>query len=277
MKEHTPAIPRYLSMIAVAGMALLIGGPAAAQAELKIGGTGNALGTMRLLGDAYGKQNPAVKVTVLPSLGSSGALKALPKSAIDIGLVSRTLTDEERAAGLMASEYARSPLVFAVSTKSKVGAITLEQVADIYMGKLAAWPDGSQVRPVLRQSGDDNTRQVKKISPAMEKALSAAELRPGMPFATTDQEAADKTESIPGALGVTTLSLINSESRGMRALTLNGVEPTAGNAASGKYPLAKSFFVVTRTDQSADVKRFLAFLHSPAGRGILVRAGHWIP
>jgi phosphate transport system substrate-binding protein len=256
---------------------MLFAGEATAAEEIKIGGTGNALGTMRLLGDAFRKQNPDMQVTVLPSLGTSGAVKAIPKGALDIGLSSRPLTEEERKSGAIAVEYARSPMVFAVSAKTRVRALTLDQLADIYSGRMANWPDGSQIRPVLRQAGDDTTEMIRHMSPALDKALSAAEQRPGMPFATTDQEAADKTESIPGALGVMTLSLINSENRQFRALTLNGVEPTVGNAASGKYPHAKGFFLITRPDPSAAVKRFIAFMQSPAGREILIHSGNWIP
>lgn len=279
MRKQTAAVfycARLLAF-AIASTATLFAGEATGAEEIKIGGTGNALGAMRLLGDAFGKQNPDMQVTVLPSLGTSGAVKAIPKGALDIGLTARPLTDEERKLGTISLEYARSPLVFAVSTKTRVRALTLDHIADIYSGKMVNWPDGSQIRPVLRQVGDDTTQQIRRMSPALDKAMSAAEQRPGMPFATTDQEAADKTESVPGALGVSTLSLINSENRPLRALTLDGVEPTVSNAASGKYPHAKRFFLITRPDPSAAVKRFIAFMQSPAGREILTRAGNWIP
>jgi phosphate transport system substrate-binding protein len=265
-----------LLAFAVVSMAMLSSGVADAE-MIKIGGTGNALGTMRMLSDAFGKQNPDMKVTVLPSMGSSGAIKAVPKGALDIGLSSRLLTEEEGKLGAIAVEYARTALVFAVSTKTQVKALTLGQIADIYSGKMATWSDGSQIRLVLRQAGDDNTRQLRNMSPAIDKALTVVEKRTGLPFATTDQEAADKTESIPGALGVTTLSLINSENRPLRALTLDGVEPTVGNVASGKYPYVKQYFLITRSDQSVSVKHFIAFMQSPAGRKILNRAGNSTP
>lgn len=263
--------------VAIAGTAVAISGTAAAAAEIKIGGTGNALGAMRLLGSAFAKQNPDTPVFVLPSLGTSGAIKAVPKGAIDIGVSSRPLSDDEAKIGAVAVEYARSPLVFAVSVRSKATSLTLDQVADIYNGKLVNWPDGTQIRPILRQAGDDNTRQIRQISAALDKALSVAEQRPGMPFATNDQETAEKVESIPGALGVTTLCLIKSEDRTLRALALDGVEPTAANAAAGKYPHVKRLYYITKSEPSAEVKRFIAFMNSPAGREILTRTGHWIP
>jgi phosphate transport system substrate-binding protein len=279
MKQTTTNAPRRGRRLAcaIAAAAVLCTGPAAAAEELRIGGTGNALGAMQLLATAYALRNPGTRVVVLPSIGTSGAIKAVAKDALAIGLSSRALTDEESALGAIAVEYARTPLVFAVASTSSAMALTLGQIADIYNGKLANWPDGTQIRPVLRQAGDDNTRQIRQISAAMDLALTAAEQRPGMPFATNDQETADKLQSIPGAFGATALGLILSEGRPLRALKLDGVEPTASNGASGKYPYAKRFFYITRPDPSATAKAFIAFIESPAGRDILVHAGHWIP
>jgi phosphate transport system substrate-binding protein len=244
--------------------------------EIKIGGTGNALGTARMLGEAFSKKYPSTKVMVLSSLGSSGAIKAVPKAAIDIGLTSRALTDDETA-GALATEYARAPTVLAVSTKSKVTAISREQIADIYTGKLVNWPDGTPVRPVLRQPGDDNTKQIKSLSPAIEQALNVAEQRPGLAFAVTDQEAADKIENIPGAIGVTTVALILSEGRRLRPLKLDGVEPTTKAASSGSYPIIKRFFFITQPVPSPAVQQFIAFVKSPDGNRILTQTGHWTP
>lgn len=266
---------RWILLLLALGI-LLAGGAATAQ-ELKIGGTGNALGSMRLMAEAFVKKNPDIKVTVLPSIGSSGAFKAVPKGALDIGLVARSLSDEERKMGMVAVEYARSPLVFVVGANSKTKGITLEQVADIFSGRMANWPEGGQVRPVMRQAGNDETGLLKKMSPALEKAVTDAEQRPGLPFATTDQESADKVESIPGAFGISTLSLMISEKRTLRALALDGVEPTAVNGASGKYPLLKRFFYITQASPSPAVKRFLEFSQSAQGREVLARAGNWIP
>lgn len=268
---------RAMGLLFASIAACLLGATSALAAELKIGGTGNALGTMRLLGEAYGKKHPEVKVSVLNSIGSSGALLAVPKGAIDIGLISRPPTEEERARGLIATEYARTPTVFAVSVKTKVSAITRTQIADIYAGRLIQWPDGMTIRPVLRQPGDDNTRQIRALSPEIEQSLALADKRPGLAFAVIDQEAADKIEGIPGAIGVTTLALILSEGRQLRALALDGVAPTARNGMNGSYPIVKQFYMITRPVPSEAVLQFMAFIQSPAGREILTKTGHWVP
>ena len=245
--------------------------------ELRIGGTGNALGTMRLLGDAYAKSRPDTKVTVLPSIGTSGAIKAAAKAGIEIGLSSRQLTAEESGTGLISVEYASSPTVFAVHVNNKTTTISRQQIADVYAGKMTAWSDGTTIRPILRQPGDDNTRQIKELSPEIEKSLAIAEQRQGMAFAVTDQEAADKIESIQGGIGVTTVALILSEKRNLRALAIDNVEPTPQNAVSKRYPILKRFYMILPKDVPPSTQDFVAFVKSPAGKKILEQNGHAIP
>ncbi|EXI68087.1 MAG: Phosphate-binding protein PstS 2 precursor [Candidatus Accumulibacter adjunctus] len=268
---------RLRGVVFVASMAVLCLPLATDAAEIRIAGTGNALGTMRLLGAAFAKLHPEPQVVVLDSIGTSGAIRALPKGSIEIGLSSRPLTEEEARSGLSSVEYARSPTVFAVQNRNQVASITLAQIADIYSGKLASWPDGTKVRPVMRQPGDDNTRQIKRLSAEIEQALAVAEKREGLTYAATDQEAADRMESVQGSIGVTTVALIRSENRKLRPLAIDGIEPTPENARSGRYPLMKSFYFVLPKEPTPTTQKFLGFVHSPQGRKILEQNGHIIP
>lgn len=245
--------------------------------EIRIGGTGNALGTMRLLGSAYAKLHPDSRPIILDSIGTSGAIKAVPTGAIEIGLSSRPLKDEEAARGMVTVEYARSPTVFAVQAKSSAKSITLAEIADIYTGRMTSWPDGSRIRPIMRQPGDDNTRQVKSLSKDIENALADAEKREGLSYASNDQEAADKMETIQGSIGVTTIALIRSEKRSLRPLAINGIEPSMENMRSGRYPLVKQFNFVLPKAPSPAVRNFVDFVKSPQGRKILEQNGNITP
>jgi len=257
---------------------VLLGASAFAE-EIIIGGTGNALGTMRLMGESFSAKYPAMTVKVLSSIGTSGGIKAVIKGAIDIGLTSRPLSAEEMAAGAVTNEYARTATVLAVPSASKATMITRAQLADVFNGKLTEWPDGTRIRPVLRQPGDDNTKQLARVSPEMERAVIAADKREGLAFAVNDQEAADKIESIPGAIGTSTLALIKSEGRAMRALKVDGVEPSEQTAVSGTYPapLVKHFYFATQKTRSAKVQQFIAYVNSPAGLEVLKENGQWRP
>jgi phosphate transport system substrate-binding protein len=263
-----------ISFIGVAFLGVFFCSPAWS-ADIKIGGTGNALGTMRLLAAAYQKITPETNIVVLPSIGSSGAVKAVPRGKIDIGLSSRPLKDKESASGAIAVEYARSPTVLAVSNNQDDDTITIDQLVDIYSGKLTKWPNGLLIRPIIRQANDDNTKQLKQLSPALEKAINIAENRSGILFASTDQETVDKIERTPGSLGVTSLALILSEKRSIHAMKLNGVEPTPEACIFGSYPIIKHFYFILPKEISDDVTAFLDFVKSPAGKSILEENGNY--
>jgi phosphate transport system substrate-binding protein len=266
---------KRLGAIVFASMLATCGAAEAAE-SVRIGGTGAALGTMQLLAEQFSKSNPDVKITTVANLGSAGSIKAVASGAIDLALASRPLSESENKLGVAQQEYARTPFVFAVSAKSEVRAITRKELADIYSGRMTAWPDGGTIRLVLRPASDIDTAIVKGISPGIRHGVSAAEKRPGVHISVTDQDAAGDLERIPGAIGPSTLALIVSERRALRALALDGVEPTPANAAAKTYPLYKQLFFVTGARRPAAAERFIAYVRSPAGRKMLADNGHWI-
>ncbi len=259
-------------------LALLQGtcGPAAA-GGLTVGGTGTALGSMRLLAAEFNARNPDAPVTIVPSLGSSGGIRAVLGGAIGLAVTSRPLNDGERRQGAAETEYARTPFVFAVAADSRVAAITAGELADIYSGKKAVWADGTPVRIVLRPENDVDTELVMNLSPDIRRGVLAAHARSGVRLAVNDQDAANDIERISGAIGPTTLALIASEKRPLRALTFDGREPTAANGASGSYPYFKRLYLVTGVRRTASAERFIAFVQSPEGRRILAGNGQWSP
>jgi len=148
----------------------------------------------------------------------------------------------------------------------------LEGVAEIYGGK-RDWVDGKRIRLVLRSPGDTDIPVLRRMSPAMNTAVDIALRREGMIVATTDDDAADAIESVPGAFGGTTLSLVLSEKRPLRVLALDGIVPSLRTMADRSYPYSKTFFMVTKNDPPAAVRRFIDFVRSPAGSAILSKNG----
>ena len=64
---------------------------------LVVGGTGTDLGTFRLLVDAFEEKHPHVEIIILPSMGSSGGIKALKHQKISLALTSRPLKNTEHS------------------------------------------------------------------------------------------------------------------------------------------------------------------------------------
>jgi len=254
----------------------LFGAHTACATELRTGGTGGALGTVRMLAEAYkAKVDPQFSIQIVPDLGSSGALKALERDAIDFALMSRPLTKAEVARGLTSIEYGKTPFVLATSRKD-VNGLTLAQIADIYAGKVSRWPDGTPIRLVLRPANNSDTAALGAFSPSVKHALARAIAREGMIVATTEQENAHDIAHLKGALGMSSLALILSEKRPLVALSIDGVHPDVKALADGRYPHYHTQHFAARANPPEAVLRFRAFLQSADGQRILTDTGHWV-
>jgi phosphate transport system substrate-binding protein len=265
--------PRRFAVLPLA--ILVITGAVEVQAnEIKIGGTGAALGTMRLLLDAYAKSHPNVAGKVLPSLGSTGGIKAVLSGAINLAVAARPQKDKERAAGATAMKYATTALVPAVRASNPATGLSSGELLALYRGKSESWPDGQIVRLVLRPRNETDTKLLKKYIPAIEGAFESLRSNPAIPVAYTDQENAEAIERMPGSFGIVALSLIRSEGRRLKALALDGIVASATTIADGSYPLRKSFYLVTKGAQNPQVRGFIAFVRSAEGRAILRQTGH---
>lgn len=248
-----------------------VSGSAAAE-TIRISGTGGAMETMRILGEAFRKTNPRFRIKLFPGMGSTGSVKAILAGRLDIGLSGGTLSGEERAKGLVATRYARTPFVFGVNKSLKMTGLTMEGAAAIYAGN-RDWEDGNRIRPVLRPPEDSDIPVLKGMSPAIREAVDIALRREGMMVCMTDQDAADAIETVPGGFGGTTLSLVLSEKRDIRILSLGGVTPSVRTLEERAYPYSKTFSMVTKTNPPPSVRRFIEFVRSPAGAAILAKYG----
>lgn len=247
----------------------------AAQTEnvVRIGGAGSGLGVMKILADAFEKSHPGTKIKVLPSLGSSGGIKALVHGALDVAISGRELKTGEIKDGVVALECARTPFVFIANKSVTLANITSRELEMIYRGELLKWPDGTRIRLVLRPTGDTDTMIVRTISKEMDQAVKASRVRPDMIVAVTDQEAAAAVERIPGALGATTLAQRETEDDSVKLLSFNGITPTLDALATGRYPLSKPLYLMTTPKTSVPALQFIQFIRSPAGRAILAKSG----
>jgi phosphate transport system substrate-binding protein len=271
MKELKRWFPAGL--VAAAAVFFCPPSPSSSGEVLRIGGTGGAIGTMKRLVSAYSKSHPDIRIELMPSIGSGGAVKAVSKGVLDIGLIARPLKESEGRLNLRVREYAVTPLVFATSTTCPMTDITTEELIKVYRGERRRWPCGDRVRLVLRPAGDSDMKVLRRISPALSEAVDEALARPGMFVALTDQEAADVLGRSPERFGTSTLALIVSEERPLRALSFNDVVPTLQALVDGSYPLSKTFAFVNNLQPSRHRASFIDFVFSPEGRKILEESG----
>lgn len=248
---------------------------AASKETITITGTGSSIGTMQLMAKGFQKKHPGVTIKVLPSIGSTGGIRAVTEDRIDIGLSYRSLTPEERSENIIEEPYGRTLYIFGVQASNPVQGLTLAEIEEIYAGKRKSWADGTPIRLILRPVSDGYTAYLAGINPGLKAASIKAHSVPGVFVGDTDQEAAIQNEKTPGSFGTTTLSTIISEKRKIKALFIDGVAPTTSNASTGKYPHTITLSLVYRKDKyKGAVKDFIEFVFSREGNKLLSDNGH---
>ena len=255
---------------------LVFAGSAAVEKRVKIviGGTGAALGGMRLLSNAFAKHHPGVHFVVLPSLGSSGGIKALAAGKIDLAVSSRPLKEKESHEPIQAMKYAHTPLVFATRHDNPAESISLKELAPIYAGKTLKWPSGDRLRLILRPAKETDIKLLCQLSPAVDEAVQSALTRRTEHIAFNDQDNASALEKIRGSLGLIALGQILTEQRRIKPLAFNDTPVTMEAIRSGRYPLSKSFFLIAGMELRPTVKAFIDFIRSSEGEAILTGTGH---
>ena len=244
-----------------------------ARAEtLSLGGTGSGIATMRALGDAFARTREGVTIEVVPSLGSAGGIKAVLKDLLNVGISARELKAAERAEDLVQIPFAKTGFVV-LTSNGRVKDLTRGDIGAIVLGAAAKWADGTPIRIILRPADDADTTLFKAYFPEVAAAFDALRLRREIPVAATDQDNADHAEQIAGSFTVGAYAQIIAEKRKLTVLSIDGVEPTPANVASGRYPYAKTLFLVAKSKPSPLTRAFLDFVVSPAGQKILEATG----
>ena len=108
--------------------------------KITIGGSSSVTPLMEKLAEAYKKINPTVEVMVQQSDSTTGVTSAIDGS-VDIGMASRDLKDTETDQGVKATVIAKDGIAVIVHKDSKQEELTLEQVKDIFTGKITKWSE----------------------------------------------------------------------------------------------------------------------------------------
>lgn len=273
LSKCQPAPRQALAWLLALGC--LIASPlASAEATIKVAGTGSATPLLETLGKAYERKTPRIRVeVVLPPMGSSAAQRAVMGGAIDLALSAKPLAQADQEKGGEHRELGRTPFIL-ITRERRLDNVNSETLAEIFGGRISAWPDGTPIRLILRPPTESDTILLRGLSPSMDKAMAQALSRPGVPIATNDLENMALLEKTPGALGMGNLALLTGLNSSLHPVPLNGVAPTLANLERGLYPQAKSLFVIRGPGISDAARGFLEFMHSAEGRKIVAKQGY---
>ncbi|KJV30057.1 LysM peptidoglycan-binding domain-containing protein [Luteibacter yeojuensis] len=168
-------------------------------------------------------------------------------------------------------------LVMVTYPSNPVSNITLMQLHEIYMGHITNWKElGGDDAPInlyaVASPGDGVEWSLRKLLFGRGNQPVAA------PRLYVNQSKLEEGVTLDRrGLGATTLAGMGNNAK-LKALSIDGVKPTASSIASGAYPLYTELYLVSNdaSPKAADVKEFLAFVTSSAGSSLL-RAHSLVP
>ena len=76
-----------------------------------------------------------------------------------------------------------------------------------------------------------------------------------------------------GALGMTTMTVVEQSQGKIKPVALNGIDPTAENVRRKLYLLTRDSLLVTRVPPSSKVANFMEFIRSPEGEAVIAGNG----
>ncbi|MDM8196822.1 phosphate ABC transporter substrate-binding protein [Massilimicrobiota sp. An142] len=202
--------------------------------------------------------------------GSSAGVEAVTNGTADIGDVSRALTDEEKAAGLVENIVALDGIAVVTDTANTATNLTTQQLKDIYTGKITNWSEvggADQNIVVIGRESGSGTRD------AFEEILDIADQCQLAQTLNETGAVAAAVQSTPGAIGYISLDALNDK---VKALQLDGVAPSEETVKDGSYTLQRPFVMATKgeiSEQSAQVQAVFEFINSDAGQEVISSVG----
>lgn len=215
-------------------------------------------------------------IQIQPFNTASG-LDAVAGGSADIAGSARPSTGSSVDSGLTFTPVAWDGLVLVTSPANPVSNLTLQQVHDIYFGKITNWKEvGGNDAPIdvfaVASPGDGVEYSLRKLLFGRGSQPVAA---PRLYVNTTQLEQSVMLD--PRGFGVTTLSSVAGNSK-IKMLHIDGTAPSAGTVASGAYPLFIPLYLVTNpsSPNAASAKEFVDFTLSAKGEAAL-RAHSLVP
>jgi phosphate transport system substrate-binding protein len=270
---------KLLSFVAIAACvsASTLALPSRADEPVRVQGVANL---MRVVKAAVPQLHDlGIEIKFGEECGNGQAIAALGNSEIDVALLGRSLTAEDRASypdkSFEEQQVGEQVVVLLVSRaiwESGVRALKRAQVAELYEGRVESWKQlgGANRSPKFFESA--HGRGVWEIfaswlfgdlrkAPAVawDVVADGAEAQNAVQFnsggiAAASLRWADRREVFP-------LAIIDESGA--------AIEPTSANVAAGKYPLARPAFFAVGDKPAGNKRKLLEFFRSEQGQAIV--------
>jgi phosphate transport system substrate-binding protein len=259
-------------LILVALFLLIVVGTAFAE-NIVIKGSTTVLPIAQATLEAYMKANPGVQIS-LSGGGSGEGIKALIDGSTDIADSSREIKKTEvelaKSKGVTPTEtvVAIDAIVPIVNPKNPVKNLLVDQLSQIYQGKITNWKEvGGENLEIVVISRDSSSGTFEAWG---ELVMNKAKVTPRAQLQASNGAIVQTVSKNRYALGYIGLGYLNKTVKG---LTVNGVKASEKTALSKEYPISRFLYMYTNGEPKGDTAKFIKFVLSPAGQALVNKEG----
>lgn len=220
------------------------------------------------LSEAFMGDNSGVTITY-DATGSGTGIESAKNKSCDVGLSSRALKDSET--GLKSITVALDGIAIIVNADSGVSNLSLQQISDIFTGKITNWSEvgGSdlEISCIGRESGSGTRDGFESITGTKDSCKLDQEL-------TSTGAVITAVSSSKNAIGYASLSSVEGKT-GVKTVTVDGVACSEATVLDGSYKIQRPFnFVVSEDAQlSPAAQAFIEFATSKDAASLIREAG----
>ncbi len=219
------------------------------------------------------KKNPQVQIS-LSGGGSGEGIKALIDKTTDIATSSREIKKEEVALAKtknvnpVANVVANDAIVPVVNPKNKVKNLSIDQLSQIYQGKITNWKEvGGDDFKIVVISRDSSSGTFESWDHFVMKKAKVAPQAQMLASNGAIVTAIAKNRYAISYLGIGYLN------KSVKPLQVNGITASIETALSKEYPMSRELYMYTDGDAKGDVAKYIAFVKSAEGQKIVAKEG----
>jgi phosphate transport system substrate-binding protein len=217
------------------------------------------------LAETYMAAHPGVNITVQGG-GSSLGIQSTLSGAAQIGMADLVTLPPE-ASALQSVVVARDGIAVVLNPANKVTALTLDQVRDIFSGKIANWNavggDDHAIAVISREAGS-GTRT------SFEQIVGHIKLSGDALIQDSNGTIRETVANDANAIGYLSHGLINDK---IKSVTVDGFCCTEQDIMAGNYKLVRPVFLLTRKEAGPTCQAFLEYLGSDEAQQLIHQNG----
>ena len=246
----------------------------AAQAgTVVVNGSTTVLPAMQKISETFMKKNPDIQVSISGG-GSGNGIKALIEKTTDVAMASRDIKPEEAEAvkknGGEANRIvvAIDAIVPVVHPNNKVADLTLDQIRDIYAGRITNWKDvggaDARITVVSRDSSSGTFETWESLVMKGERVQQRALLQ------ASNGAVLQTVAKNPNAIGYVGLGYLVKDVKGLK---IGGMEATMKTAETRQWPLSRELYLFTNGQPKGDTKTLFDYALSAEGQATVKEVG----